>query len=55
MVYSGMDVGFAIAPAMFGVFMDHGWYAATLVGVALTLVVSAALAVVVGRQEETSV
>ena len=55
MVYSGMDVGFAIAPAMFGVFMDHGWYAATLVGVSLTLVVSAALAVVVGRQEESSV
>ena len=55
MVYSGMDVGFAIAPAMFGVFMDHGWYAATLVGVSMTLVVSAALAVVVGRQEESSV
>ena len=55
MVYSGMDVGFAIAPAMFGVLMDHGWYAATLVGVSLTLVVSAALAVVVGRQEESSV
>jgi hypothetical protein len=35
--------------------MDHGWYAATLVGVSLTLVVSAALAVVVGRQEESSV
>ena len=55
MVYSGMDVGFAIAPAMFGVLMDHGWYAATLVGVSLTLVVSAVLAVVVGRQEESSV
>lgn len=55
MVYSGMDVGFAIAPALFGVFMDHGWYAATLVGVSLTLVVSAALAVVVGRQAESSV
>ena len=55
MVYSGMDVGFAIAPALFGVFMDHGWYAATLVGVSLTLVVSAALAVVVGRQEESSI
>ena len=55
MVYSGMDVGFAIAPALFGVFMDHGWYAATLVGVSLTLVVSAVLAVVVGRQEESSV
>jgi MFS family permease len=55
MVYSGMDVGFAIAPALFGVFMDHGWYAATLVGVSLTLVVSAALALVVGRQEESSV
>ena len=55
MVYSGMDVGFAIAPALFGVFMDHGWYAATLVGVSMTLVVSAALAVVVGRQEESSV
>jgi MFS family permease len=26
-VYSGLDVGFAVSPLIFGVFMDRGWYA----------------------------
>jgi MFS transporter, FSR family, fosmidomycin resistance protein len=34
-VYSGLDVGFAIAPLVFGPLMDHGHYAAVLGGVAL--------------------
>src|SRR5215471_195233 len=36
-VYSGLDVGFAIAPLIFGPLMDHGHYGAALVGVALLL------------------
>ena len=36
-VYSGLDVGFAIAPLVFGPMMDHGHYSAALVGVALLL------------------
>ncbi len=34
-VYSGLDVGFAIAPLVFGPLMDHGHYSAVLGGVAL--------------------
>jgi len=34
-VYSGLDVGFAIAPLIFGPLMDHGHYSAVLGGVAL--------------------
>ena len=49
-VYSGLDVGFAIAPVLFGLFMDRGWYAATLAGAALTLLVSVAVALGVGRR-----
>jgi MFS transporter, FSR family, fosmidomycin resistance protein len=40
-VYSGLDVGFAIAPLIFGVLMDKGYYAATLAGAALALLASA--------------
>lgn len=49
-VYSGLDVGFAISPLIFGALMDHGWYAATLAGAALTLMVSVFAAVGVGRR-----
>ena len=34
-VYSGLDVGFAIAPLVFGPLMDHGHYTAVLGGVAV--------------------
>ena len=44
-VYSGLDVGFAIAPVVFGVVMDRGWYAATLVGASITLTLSVVAAV----------
>jgi predicted MFS family arabinose efflux permease len=50
LVYSGMDVGFAIAPAVFGVFMDRGYYASVLVGAAVTLVMAVFLALGVGRR-----
>ena len=49
-VYSGLDVGFAIAPLVFGVFMDHGWYGATLLGAAAVLLLSVLVALGVGRR-----
>ena len=50
MVYSGLDTGFAISPLIFGVFMDHGWYGATLLGAAFVLLLSVLLALGVGRR-----
>jgi MFS transporter, FSR family, fosmidomycin resistance protein len=50
MVYSGLDTGFAISPLVFGVFMDHGWYGATLLGGALVLLGSVVVALGVGRR-----
>jgi MFS family permease len=49
-VYSGLDVGFAISPLIFGAFMDQGWYAVTLGGAALVLMVSVYAAIGVGRR-----
>ena len=48
LVYSGLDVGFAISPLVFGVFMDRGWYGATLLGAALVLLLSVVAALGVG-------
>ena len=50
MVYSGLDTGFAISPVIFGVFMDHGWYGATLLGAAVVLLLSVVVALGVGRR-----
>lgn len=50
LVYSGLDVGFAISPLVFGLFMDRGWYAATLAGAALVLLLSVGAALGVGRR-----
>jgi len=50
LVYSGLDVGFALSPLMFGVFMDRGWYAATLLGAALVLLLSVGAALGVGKR-----
>lgn len=50
MVYSGLDIGFAIAPVVFGVFMDRGWYGATLAGAALVLLLSVGAALGVGQR-----
>jgi MFS transporter, FSR family, fosmidomycin resistance protein len=49
-VYSGLDVGFAISPLVFGPFMDRGWYAMTLAGAAMVLAISVLAAVGVGRR-----
>ena len=50
MVYSGLDVGFAISPVLFGVFMDRGWYGATMLGAAAVLLLSVVAALGVGRR-----
>ncbi len=50
MVYSGLDVGFAIAPVVFGVWMDKGMYGATLLGAAFVLMLSVGAAVAVGAR-----
>ena len=52
MVYSGLDVGFAISPIVFGQFMDRGWYGATLVGAAVAMSLSVLAALGVGRRTE---
>jgi hypothetical protein len=49
-VYSGLDVGFALSPLVFGVFMDQGWYAATLAGAGVVLLLSVYAAVGVGQR-----
>ena len=53
MVYSGLDVGFAIAPVVFGVWMDRGLYGATLLGAAFVLMLSVGAAVAVGARTPT--
>jgi MFS family permease len=50
MVYSGLDVGFATSPLLFGLFMDRGWYGATLLGAAVVLLLSVVAALGVGRR-----
>ena len=49
-VYSGLDVGFAVSPMIFGGFMDRGWYALTLTGAAVALFISVYAAIGVGRR-----
>lgn len=50
LVYSGLDTGFALSPIVFGVFMDRGWYGATLFGAATVLLLSVVAALGVGRR-----
>ncbi|GAB4217796.1 MAG: MFS transporter [Rhodoferax sp.] len=50
LVYSGLDVGFALSPLLFGQLMDRGWYGATLLGAALVLLLSVGAALAVGRR-----
>lgn len=50
LVYSGLDTGFAISPLVFGVFMDRGWYGATLLGAAVVLLLSVGVALGVGKR-----
>jgi len=48
MVYSGLDVGFAISPVLFGMLMDRGWFDLTFYGAALVLLLSVGAALGVG-------
>lgn len=50
MVYSGLDLGFAVSPVIFGVFMDRGYYSATLAGAAFFLLLSVVAATAVGKR-----
>lgn len=52
-VYSGLDVGFAVSPLIFGLFMDRGWYGVTLGGAAFVLLLSVYAALGVGRRTRT--
>ena len=49
-VYSGLDAGLALSPLLFGVLMDRGWYAATLTGAGLVLLLAVAVALGVGQR-----
>jgi hypothetical protein len=49
-VYSGLDVGFAIAPLVFGPLMDHGHYSAVLSGVAVLQALAILSALSVGMR-----
>jgi MFS family permease len=50
LVYSGLDVGFALSPLVFGALMDHGLYNQTLLGAAVVLMLSVFAAWGVGRR-----
>jgi MFS transporter, FSR family, fosmidomycin resistance protein len=49
-VYSGFDVGFAVAPLIFGTLMDKQLYSACLYGVAFVLLISIGFARGVGQR-----
>jgi MFS family permease len=50
LVYSGFDVGFALAPLAFGVFMDQAWYTEIFYAVAFILITAMVVALAVGRR-----
>ena len=52
LVYSGLDVGFAISPVIFGALMDRGLYGATFLGAALVLLLSVGAALGVGKRTQ---
>ena len=54
-VYSGLDVGFAIAPLVFGALMDGSMFGLTLAGAALTLLLSVKAALEVGKRTRAQV
>jgi MFS family permease len=53
MVYSGLDVGFAISPVVFGLFMDRGWFSQTFYGAAFVLLLAVGAALGVGLRTTT--
>jgi MFS family permease len=53
-VYSGLDLGFAVSPLIFGPLMDHGHYTAMLAGVAALQVLAILSALSVGARSRMS-
>lgn len=51
-VYSGLDVGFAVSPLIFGALMDNALYGLTLAGAAATLLLSVKAALMVGQRTQ---
>ncbi len=49
-VYSGLDLGFAVSPLIFGALMDKGYYGTTLAGAAVFLMLAVVAAVAVGKR-----
>ena len=49
-VYSGLDMGFALAPLIYGFFMDRALYTATLLLAAVFLALSVVAALGVGKR-----
>ena len=49
-VYSGLDMGFALAPLIYGFFMDRGHYGLTLMLAAVFLMLSVGAALGVGKR-----
>lgn len=49
-VYSGLDMGFAVAPLIYGFFMDRGHYSLTLMLAAVFLMLSVGAALGVGKR-----
>ncbi len=54
-VYSGLDAGFAVSPMVFGALMDRQFYAATLAGAGLVLLLAVFAALGVGRRLAVSI
>lgn len=50
MVYSGLDLGFALGPLIYGLFMDRGLYGTTLMVASVFLFISVRVAVGVGQR-----
>jgi MFS transporter, FSR family, fosmidomycin resistance protein len=50
LVYSGLDVGFAISPVLFGAMMDRGLFDMTFYVAALILLLAVGAALGVGRR-----
>ena len=49
-VYSGLDVGLAVAPIAFGLLLDHQYTSLVFIGVALSLVCGIVAALALGRE-----
>ncbi len=49
-VYSGLDVGFAVAPLIFGLLMDRQLYSLTMISSAFALILAVFAALAVGRR-----